>query len=109
MLQRAGRWMFPTRHRMVRPADDLKHHSGQLELPAQREDQDQLRQTGNGLARAALRGGRVSIPRALDEESGRYAREYDLRASSTPPPSVVFDEPITWDEVVDRWRAPRAP
>jgi ring-1,2-phenylacetyl-CoA epoxidase subunit PaaA len=48
----------------------------------------------------------VDVPAHLDEASGEWVLEYELPCQFDPDAKRwLFDEPISWDQVWDRWRA----
>ena len=48
----------------------------------------------------------VTIPAHLDEATGEYLLEYDLPCEfDAEAKRWLFDQPITWDRVWERWRA----
>ena len=106
MLQRAVDWMFPTGIEWFGLPDELKHHSGQLEYRLKGKTNDQLRQTWMASILPLCDEVGVSVPAHLDEETGQYVLEYDLPCEFDPEAKRwLFDEPITWEAVWDRWRA----
>jgi ring-1,2-phenylacetyl-CoA epoxidase subunit PaaA len=106
MLQRAVDWMFPTGIEWFGLPDDLKHHSGQLEYRLKGKTNDQLRQIWMGSIVPLCEEVGVEIPAHYDASTGTYEVEYDLPCQFDPDEKRwLFDEPITWDAVWDRWRA----
>ncbi|HET6360846.1 MAG TPA: Phenylacetic acid catabolic protein, partial [Gemmatimonadota bacterium] len=85
---------------------ELKHHSGQLEYRLKGKTNDQLRQTWMASIVPLCAEVGVTIPAHLDESSGQYVLEYELPCEFDPDAKRwLFDQPITWDQVWDRWRA----
>lgn len=106
MLQRAVDWMFPTGIEWFGLPDELKHHSGQLEYRLKGKTNDELRQTWMASIVPLCDEVGVEVPAHLDEESGEWVLEYELPCQFDPDAKRwLFDEPISWDAVWDRWRA----
>jgi ring-1,2-phenylacetyl-CoA epoxidase subunit PaaA len=105
MLQRAVDWMFPTGIEWFGLPDDLKRHSGQLEYRLKGKTNDQLRQTWMASIVPLCEEVGVDIPARFDAGSGRYEVEYELPCEFDPDEKRwLFDEPITWERVWERWR-----
>ena len=105
MLQRAVDWMFPTGIEWFGLPDDLKRHSGQLEYRLKGKTNDELRQTWMGAVVPLCEEIGIAVPAHFDEEADAYVLEYELPCAFDPDEKRwLFDEPITWDEVWDRWR-----
>lgn len=105
MLQRAVDWMFPTGIEWFGLPDDLKRHSGQLEYRLKGKTNDQLRQTWMASIVPLCAEVGIRIPAHHDADSGRYEVEYELPCEFDPAQKRwLFDEPITWERVWDRWR-----
>jgi ring-1,2-phenylacetyl-CoA epoxidase subunit PaaA len=106
MLQRAVDWMFPTAIEWFGLPDDLKRHTGQLEYRLKGKTNDQLRQAWMGAVVPLCQEVGVTIPAHFDKESGRYEVEYELPCQFDPTTKRwLFDEPISWDQVWERWNA----
>jgi len=105
MLQHAVDWMFPTGIEWFGLPDDLKRHSGQLEYRLKGKTNDELRQTWMASVVPLCEEIGVHVPAHYDEETGKYILEYDLPCQFDPADKRwLFDEPISWDEVWERWR-----
>ncbi|MGH7589373.1 MAG: Phenylacetic acid catabolic protein, partial [Gemmatimonadota bacterium] len=105
MLQRAVDWMFPTGIEWFGLPDDLKRHSGQLEYRLKGKTNDQLRQTWMASIVPLCAEVGIRIPAHYDAGSGRYEVDYELPCEFDPDEKRwLFDEPITWDQVWERWR-----
>jgi len=105
MLQHAVDWMFPTGIEWFGLPDDLKRHSGQLEYRLKGKTNDELRQTWMASIVPLCEEIGVRVPAHYDEETGQYVLEYDLPCQFDPAEKRwLFDKPISWDEVWERWR-----
>jgi ring-1,2-phenylacetyl-CoA epoxidase subunit PaaA len=105
MLQRAVDWMFPTGIEWFGLPDDLKRHSGQLEYRLKGKTNDELRQTWMASIVPLCEEIGIDIPAHYDADTGRYEVEYELPCEFDPDEKRwLFDEPITWDQVWERWR-----
>ncbi|CAN5335336.1 1,2-phenylacetyl-CoA epoxidase subunit A [soil metagenome] len=105
MLQRAVDWMFPTGIEWFGLPDELKHHSGQLEYRLKGKTNDQLRQAWMASIVPLCDEVGVEIPAHYDAGAGTYEVEYELPCQFDPDEKRwLFEEPITWDEVWERWR-----
>lgn len=105
MLQQAVDWMFPTGIEWFGLPDDLKRHSGQLEYRLKGKTNDQLRQTWMSKVVPLCTEVGVKVPAHQNEDTGVWELEYELPCQFDPDDKCwLFDEPISWDQVWERWR-----
>lgn len=106
LLQQAVDWMFPTAIEWFGLPDDLKRHTGQLEYRLKGKTNDELRQTWMASVVPLCDEVGVEVPAHFDDEADAYVLEYDFPCQFDPDEKRwLFDEPISWDEMWDRWRA----
>lgn len=106
LLQKAVDWMFPTAIEWFGLPDDLKRHTGQLEYRLKGKTNDQLRQTWMSSVVPLCDEVGVEVPAHFDEEADAYVLEYEFPCAFDPDEKRwLFDQPISWDEVWERWRA----
>ncbi|MDX1660206.1 MAG: Phenylacetic acid catabolic protein [Gemmatimonadota bacterium] len=106
LLQKAVDWMFPTAIEWFGLPDDLKRHTGQLEYRLKGKTNDELRQTWMSSVVPLCDEVGVEVPAHFDEEADEYVLEYEFPCQFDPDEKRwLFDEPISWDEVWERWRA----
>lgn len=106
LLQQAVDWMFPTAIEWFGLPDDLKRHTGQLEYRLKGKTNDELRQTWMASVVPLCDEVGVDVPAHFDDEADEYVLEYDFPCQFDPDEKRwLFDEPISWDDVWDRWRA----
>ena len=105
-LQDAVDWMFPMAIEWFGLPDDLKKHDDQLAYRIKAKSNDELRQDWMGTAVPFSEEIGIDVPAHYDEEADEFVLEYDLPvAFDAEAKEWRFDEPITWDDVIDRWRA----
>ena len=104
-LQRAVDWMFPMTLEWFGLPDDMKRHAGQLEYRLKGKTNDQLRQTWMKSVVPLCKEVDISIPAHYDAATEKYVMEYEFPIQyDEEEKRWLFDEPITWDQVFERWR-----
>lgn len=105
-LQRAVDWMFPMTLEWFGLPDDLKRHSGQLDYKLKGKTNDQLRQTWMDASVPLCEEIGIDVPAHKDEEQHEYVIDYPFPCQYDPAAKRwLFDEPITWEQVGERWKA----
>ena len=105
-LQDAVDWMFPMAIEWFGLPDDLKQHDDQLEYRIKAKSNDELRQDWMDSAVPLCEEIGIDVPAHFDEDEERYVLEYDLPvAFDESEKTWHFDDPISWDDVMDRWRS----
>ena len=104
-LQDAVDWMFPMGVEWFGMPDDKKRHTTQLDFRLKGMSHDELRQTWLQAVVPLCDELGLDVPAHVDEESGEVELTYDFPVQYDPEEKKwLFDEPISWDEVWDRWR-----
>lgn len=104
-LQRAVDWMFPTGIEWFGLPDDMKHHSTQLAYRLKGKTNDQLRQTWMSAVVPLCEEIGVKVPAHFNPDTQQYDLEYALPVEfDEREKRWLFDRPITWDQVWERWR-----
>ncbi len=105
-LQRTVDWMFPMTLEWFGLPDTLKRHSGQLAYRLKGLTNDQLRQTWMAATVPLCEGIGIEVPAHLDEATDAYVMDFPFPCQYDPNAKRwLFDEPLTWDQVFDRWKA----
>jgi ring-1,2-phenylacetyl-CoA epoxidase subunit PaaA len=105
-VQEAVDWMFPITIEWFGLPDDRKKHFDQIEYRIKGLTNDELRQEWMDRIVPFCEEIDIDVPAHHDEEEDRYVLEYDLPvAFDEEGKEWRFDEPITWSDVMDRWRA----
>jgi ring-1,2-phenylacetyl-CoA epoxidase subunit PaaA len=105
-LQDAVDWMFPIAIEWFGLPDDQKTHSDQLDYRIKGMTNDELRQEWMSTAVPLCEELGVDVPAHYDEDAEEYVIEYDLPiAFDAENKEWRFDEPISWSDVMDRWRS----
>jgi ring-1,2-phenylacetyl-CoA epoxidase subunit PaaA len=103
-LQAAVNWMFPLTVEWFGLPDDLKMHSTQLEYRLKGKTNDQLRQWWLSLVVPYCESVGVKVPAHAEGEQWvldyPFPCEFDAEAKRWD-----FEKPISWDDVLQRWRA----
>ena len=106
MLQEAVDWMFPIGVEWFGLPDDKKKHDEQLEYRIKGKSNDELRQDWLSRSMPFLNELDLDVPAHYDKEQEEYVLEYDLPiAFDEDNKEWRYDEQISWDDVIDRWRA----
>ncbi len=105
-LQRAVDWMFPMTLEWFGLPDDLKRHSGQLAYRLKGLTNDELRQTWMAATVPLCEGIGIEVPAHFDDERNSYIIDFPFPCQyDADAKRWLFDEPLTWDQVFDRWKA----
>ena len=105
-VQEAVDWMFPIAIEWFGLPDDLKKHDDQLEYAIKGKTNDELRQDWMDSAVPLAEELDLGVPAHYDEEQEEYVLEYDLPIAYSPEEKRWhYDEHISWDDVIDRWRS----
>ncbi|MHC3437473.1 Phenylacetic acid catabolic protein [Natrialbaceae archaeon A-gly3] len=105
-LQEAVDWMFPISVEWFGLPDDKKRHDDQLEYRIKGKSNDELRQEWLSTAVPLCNELDIDVPAHYDEEKDEYVLEYDFPvAYNEEEKEWLFDEPISWGDVMDRWRS----
>jgi len=105
-VQEAVDWMFPMALEWFGLPDDKKQHDDQLEYRIKGLSNDELRQDWMDRTLPFLDEIGVDCPAHYDEEADEYVIDYEFPvAFDEANKEWRFDEPISWDDVIDRWRA----
>ena len=107
-LQRAVDWMFPLSVEWFGLPDELKMHSTQLEYRLKGLTNDQLRQWWLSMVVPYCEQIGIKVPSHKEAVEGKdawvldypFPCEFDAEAKSWD-----FNQPISWDDVLIRWRA----
>ncbi|MFB6353100.1 MAG: Phenylacetic acid catabolic protein, partial [Halobacteriales archaeon] len=103
-LQDAVDWMFPIAIEWFGLPDDMKQHDEQLEYRIKGKTNDELRQDWMSTAVPLCEEIDIDVPAHYDEAAGEYVVEYDFPVAFVEDEKRWnFDEPIGWDDVMDRW------
>lgn len=104
-VQEAVDWMFPIGIEWFGLPDDQKQHDDQLEYRIKGMSNDELRQEWLDSTVPLCNELDIDVPAHYDEEQEKYVVEYDLPiAYNQDDKEWYFDEPISWSDVMDRWR-----
>jgi ring-1,2-phenylacetyl-CoA epoxidase subunit PaaA len=107
ILQRAVDWMFPLTVEWFGLPDDLKRHTVQIEYGFKGSTNDQLRQTWMSTAVPFLESLNLKVPAHKDPASEQYVLDFPFpsRFVASEKRWLFEDGQITWDEVLERWKA----
>jgi len=106
-LQASLDWMFILTLEWFGLPDDRKTHGIQLEYGFKGMSNDELRQTWMGEVVPFLDGVGLRVPAHWDEDEKRWAIDCPFPAGFDDAAKrwQLEDGPISWDEVMARWRA----
>jgi ring-1,2-phenylacetyl-CoA epoxidase subunit PaaA len=105
-IQDAVDWMFPMALEWFGLPDDKKRHDDQLEYRIKGKSNDELRQDWMDRTIPFLKEIGIDHPAHYDEDADEYVIDYEFPvAFDEEDKEWLFDEPISWDDVIDRWRA----
>ena len=105
-VQNAVDWMFPMGVEWFGMPDDQKKHDDQLEYRIKGKSNDELRQEWLGHVVPFLQELDLEAPAHYNEREDTWELEYDSPvAFDAENKDWRFEEPIGWDDVMDRWRS----
>ena len=105
-LQDAVDWMFPLGVEWFGMPDDKKRNTDQLDYRIKGLSNDELRQQWMDSIVPHCEEIGIDVPAHYNEETDEYELEYDLPVAFVEDEKDWrFDEHISWDDVIDRWRA----
>jgi ring-1,2-phenylacetyl-CoA epoxidase subunit PaaA len=105
LVQDAVDWMFPMGIEWFGLPDDQKHNTDQLDYRIKGKTNDELRQEWMSHTVPLANDLGLDVPAHYDEEADEYVLEYDAPvAFDAENKDWRFEEPIGWDDVLDRWR-----
>lgn len=105
-LQEAIDWMFPMAVEWFGLPDDKKQHDDQLEYRIKGKTNDELRQDWIDRAMPLMEELDLDVPAHYDDDAEEYVLDYDLPvAFDEENKEWLFNEPISWSDVMDRWRS----
>lgn len=105
-LQQAVDWMFPIAVEWFGLPDERKQHDEQLEYCLKGKTNDELRQEWLSTAVPLSEELDLDVPAHYDEEVDEYVLTYDYPvAFDAEKKTWRFDDPISWSDVIDRWRS----
>jgi ring-1,2-phenylacetyl-CoA epoxidase subunit PaaA len=105
-LQRAVDWMFPMTLEWFGLPDSLKRHSDQLVFRLKGKTNDELRQVWMSATVPLCEGIGISVPAHYDAAKREYVIDYPFPCQYDPQDKRwLFDQPLTWDQVFERWKA----
>ncbi|WP_162319011.1 Phenylacetic acid catabolic protein [Haloarcula limicola] len=105
-VQEAVDWMFPIALEWFGLPDDKKQHDDQLEYRIKGLSNDELRQDWMDRTVPFLDEIGLEFPAHYDEDADEYVIDYEFPvAFDEENKEWRFDEPVSWDDVIDRWRA----
>jgi ring-1,2-phenylacetyl-CoA epoxidase subunit PaaA len=104
-VQDAVDWMFPMGIEWCGLPDDKKRNTDQLDYRIKGKTNDELRQEWMSHVVPLTEELGLDVPAHYDDESDEYVLEYDAPvAFDAENKEWRFEEPIGWDDVLDRWR-----
>jgi 1,2-phenylacetyl-CoA epoxidase catalytic subunit len=106
-VQRAVDWMFILTLEWFGLPDNLKKHSEQLDYGFKGQTNDELRQTWMTAVVPFMDEIGIEVPAHYDHETGAYAIDcaFPARFDDEKREWLLEEGPISWDEVLTRWRA----
>ncbi|HWP38523.1 MAG TPA: Phenylacetic acid catabolic protein [Gemmatimonadales bacterium] len=105
-LQRAVDWMFPMTLEWFGLPDTLKRHSDQLVFRLKGKTNDELRQVWMSATVPLCESIGISVPAHYDAAKREYVIDYPFPCQYDPETKRwLFDQPLTWDQVFERWKA----
>lgn len=106
LVQDAVEWMFPMTVEWFGLPDDLKTHSTQLDYRMKGLTNDQLRQDWMDHVVPFCQELGLDVPAHRNADDTAWELEYELPvAFDEEEKRWDFDQHISWDEVVKRWKA----
>jgi ring-1,2-phenylacetyl-CoA epoxidase subunit PaaA len=106
ILQDAVDWMFPLGVEWFGMPDDKKRNTDQLDYRIKGLSNDELRQQWMDSIVPHCEEIGIDVPAHYNEETNEYELEYDLPVAFVEDDKDWrFEEHISWEDVIDRWRA----
>ncbi len=106
LVQEAVDWMFPLTVEWFGLPDDLKTHSSQLDYRMKGMTNDQLRQAWMTEVIPFCESLGLKVPAHRNADDTGWELEYELPLRfDADAKRWLWDEHISWDEVVVRWKA----
>jgi len=104
-VQDAVDWMFPMGVEWFGLPDSQKRNADQLDYRIKGKTNDELRQEWMSHVVPLADQLDLDVPAHYDDEADEYVLEYDAPvAFDAENKDWRFEEPIGWDDVLDRWR-----
>ena len=104
-IQDAVDWMFPMGVECFGLPDSQKRNTDQLDYRIKGKTNDELRQEWMSHVVPLADQLDLDVPAHYDDEADEYVLEYDAPvAFDAENKDWRFEEPIGWDDVLDRWR-----
>ena len=104
-VQRAVDWLFPMAIEQFGLPDGMKTRGAQLEYRLKGSSNDQLRQQWLRSAMPFLSEVGLEVPAHFDAAQDAYVLDYPFPCDFDPEHKRWhFDRPVTWDDVLTRWR-----
>lgn len=105
-VQDAVDWLFPMGLELYGFPDDLKTHTNQLDYQIKGKTNDELRQDWMSHVVPLCEDHDIDVPAYYDETTDRYELEFEFPvAFSDEQKQWHFDDPVSWDTVLERWRS----
>ena len=106
-LQASVDWMFILTLEWFGLPDERKRHGIQLEYGFKGKSNDELRQDWMGHVVPFMDEVGLQVPARWDEEQQRYVIDcpFPARFDAERKQWLLDDGPISWDEVMERWKA----
>ena len=104
-VQDAVDWMFPMGVEWFGLPDDQKRNTDQLDYRIKGKTNDELRQEWMSHVVPLADELDLDVPAHYDDQADEYVLEYDAPvAFDAANKEWRFEEPISWGNVIDRWR-----
>jgi ring-1,2-phenylacetyl-CoA epoxidase subunit PaaA len=104
-VQAAVDWMFPAALEFFGLPDSLKHRPAQLEYRIKGSTNDALRQQWLSTAVPFLESCGLRVPAHHDPERGAWVLDFPFPCAFDPERKRYdFGRPVSWDDVLARWR-----
>jgi len=105
-VQAAADWMFTLTLEWFGLPDDRKRHGVQLEYGFKGMSNDELRQTWMGEVVPFMHEVGIDVPAHWDDDGQRWVIDcpFPARFDAERKQWLLDDGPISWDEVIERWK-----
>lgn len=105
-VQDAVDWLFPMGLELYGLPDDLKTHTDQLDYRIKGKTNDELRQDWMSHVVPLCKDHGIDVPAYYDEGTDRYELEFEFPVAFSPDEKRWhYDDPVSWDDVLTRWRS----